>query len=118
MDSILTSIKKMLGIEKSYEHFDADIIMHINTVFMSLSQMGVGPKNGFVIRDEVTIWTDYIPKETLETIEAVKTYVYLNVKLLFDPPTSSSHLEAINKQIEMLEWRLYSATNFKETDKQ
>lgn len=106
MDSILKSIKKMLGPTGEYEYFDADIIMHINTVLMTLNQLGVGPSEGFAIKDDSATWTDLVPESTLARIEAVKTYVYLNVRLLFDPPTNSSHIEAINKQISMLEWRI------------
>lgn len=104
MDSILTSVKKMLGIAEEYEHFDPDIIMHINSVFMILAQLGVGPSSGFSISDKNTTWIDFI-KDT-ENIEAVKTYVYLKVRMIFDPPASSSVAEAMNRTISELEWRL------------
>lgn len=104
MDSILTSIKKLLGIEEEYEHFDPDIIMHINSVFMILTQLGVGPSEGFTIEDDTSIWTDFVPDTT--KIESVKTYIYLKVKLLFDPPLSSAVIESINRTISELEWRL------------
>ena len=104
MDSILTSIKKMLGIAEDYEHFDPDIIMHINSVFMILAQLGVGPKEGFAIEDNTSVWSDFIP-ETL-MLESVKTYIYLRVRLLFDPPLSSSVIESINRSIGELEWRM------------
>lgn len=105
MESILTSIKKMLGIGESYEHFDTDIIMHINSVFMDLNQLGVGPSNGFVITDEDDIWSDYIEDMTL--LQAVKSYMYLRVKLLFDPGSiGSSTLAAYERQIQQWEWRL------------
>lgn len=104
MDSILTSIKKMLGIAEDYEHFDPDIIMHINSVFMILFQLGVGPKEGFVIEDETSVWSDFI-SDTL-SLESVKTYIHLRVRLLFDPPLSSSVIESINRSISELEWRL------------
>jgi len=104
MDSILTSIKKLLGIAEEYEHFDSDIIMHINSVFLNLTQIGVGPVEGFSIIDKSEIWSDFIPDAT--KYEAVKTYVYLNVKLLFDPPSSSAVIDSINRQIERYEWRL------------
>ena len=105
MDSILTSIKKMLGIAEEYEHFDPDIIMHINSVFMTLTQLGVGPSEGFSIVDEDTIWTDFIPD--LVKLQAVKTYVYLKVRLLFDPASlGSATLAAYERQIQELEWRL------------
>lgn len=107
MESILTSIKKMLGISEEYEHFDPDIIMHINSVFMILTQMGVGSSKGFTIKDKTSKWTDFVSDIT--KIESVKSYTYLKVKLLFDPPLSSSVTESINRMISELEWRLYVA---------
>lgn len=104
MESILTSIKKMLGITEEYEHFDQDIIMHINTVFMILNQLGVGPSEGFSIQDSSAIWSDFVKSAT--NIEAVKSYMYLKVRLLFDPPLSSAVIESIKNQINELEWRL------------
>lgn len=104
MDSILTSIKKMLGISEDYEHFDQDIIMHINSVFMILTQMGVGPADGFRIEDDSATWSDFI--SDLKVLESVKSYMYLKVRLLFDPPTSSSVLDSTNRLISELEWRL------------
>lgn len=104
MESILTSIKKLLGIEETYEHFDADIIMHINTVFMILTQLGVGPAKGFSIQDAATTWEEFIPDGS--NLEAVKTYIHLKVKLVFDPPSSSSVIESMNRMISELEWRL------------
>lgn len=104
MESILTSIKKLLGITEDYEHFDADIIMHINSVFMILNQLGVGPEKGFSISDETATWNDYLPDAT--NLEAVKSYIHLKVKLLFDPPLSSSVMESMQHMISELEWRL------------
>ena len=104
MDSILTSIKKLLGIDEEYTQFDSDIIMHINTVFLNLTQLGVGPEEGFLIEDDAATWDDFIGDSS--QLQAVKTYVYLKVKLLFDPPLSSSVIESINRIISELEWRL------------
>lgn len=104
MDSILTSIKKMLGISEDYTQFDADLIMHINTVFLNLTQLGVGPVSGFTIEDEYSEWTDFISNST--QLQAVKSYMYLKVKLLFDPPLSSAVIESTNRMIAELEWRL------------
>ena len=109
MESILTSIKKMLGIAEDYEHFDTDIIMHINTVFMILTQLGVGPSEGFIIEGEGETWFDFIGDKI--TIEAVRSYIYLKVKLLFDPPLSSAVMESYNRQISELEWRLNIAVD-------
>ena len=104
MDSILTSVKKLLGIEEDYTHFDADIIMHINTVFMILNQLGVGPDEGFSITDKTSVWDDYIVD--LQNFEAVKSYMFLKVKMLFDPPTGSAVTESYNRTISELESRL------------
>ncbi len=105
MDSILTSIKKLLGIAEDYKHFDNDIIIHINSVFMILNQLGVGPANGFSISDEFATWADYLPEDN-KNFEAVKTYIHLKVKLIFDPPLSSTVAEAMKQMISELEWRL------------
>lgn len=109
MDSILTSIKKLLGITEEYEHFDPDIIMHINSAFMILNQLGVGPEEGFAIKDKNSTWDEFLSGGT--NLEAVKTYVYLKVKLMFDPPLSSTVIEAIKSQISELEWRLNVSTD-------
>ena len=104
MDSILVSIKKLLGIAADYTHFDPDIIMHINSAFSVLTQLGVGPPEGFRIDDDVKTWNDFI-NDTIR-LDAVKSYVYLKVSLMFDPPTSSAVLSAKERQISELEWRL------------
>ena len=104
MESILTSVKKLLGITEEYEHFDADIIMHINSVFLILNQLGVGPKEGFIIEDETSEWTDFI--EDSAQLQAVKSYMGLRVKLLFDPPLSNAVIESTNHMIAEFEWRL------------
>ena len=114
-DSILTSIKKMLGITEEYTHFDQDIIIHINTVLMILRQLGVGPKEGFAITDSYETWGDFLTDN--KDIEAVKTYVYLKVRLLFDPPLSSAVTESINRSINELEWRLNIAVDKTEATK-
>ena len=105
-ESILTSIKKLLGIPEDYEHYDADIIMHINSVFMILNQLGVGPSNGFSITDKTAVWGNFISDN--DNLEAVKSYMYMKVRLLFDPPLSSAVMECMNRMIGELEWRLNS----------
>jgi hypothetical protein len=105
MDSILTSIKKLLGIEESAEHFDADIIMYINMVFSILNHLGVGPETPFSISDKEAEWSDFISDNP--KIESVKTYVYMKVKLIFDPPASSAAMTAMNNLISELEFRLH-----------
>ena len=108
MESILTSIKLLLGIKEEYEYFDDQLIMHINSVFFILTQLGVGPSEGFSIEDKFATWNDFLPNE--QNIEAVKSYMHLKVKLLFDPPMSSAVLESINHLISELEFRLNVAT--------
>ena len=104
MESILTSTKKLLGITEEYEHFDSDIIIHINSVFMILTQIGVGPSEGFFITDKTATWDDFIP--TGKSLESVKSYMYMKVKLLFDPPQSSAVMESMKNMISEFEWRL------------
>ena len=103
MDSVLTSIKKVLGIAEDYNHFNDDLILHINSVFLILNQIGVGPEEGFTISGESDNWEDFT---TSNKLEHVKTYMYLKVKLIFDPPLSSAVMEAYNRIISELEWRI------------
>lgn len=103
-ESILISIKKVLGVPAEYTHFDLDIIMHINTAFSTLQQLGVGPDEGFMIQDETATWLEFIPEDP--RFNFVKTYIFQKVRLMFDPPASSSHIEALNKSIAELECRL------------
>ena len=105
MDSILTSIKKLLGITAEYKQFDPDLIIHINSVFLILKQLGIGPEQGFSISGEYETWDQFLP-EGSENFEAVKSYIYIKVKLLFDPPTSSAVMEAMNRIASEYEWRL------------
>lgn len=107
MESILTSIKKLLGIEEEYEVFDPDIIMHINTVFAILKRMGVGPSEGFSIQGAESTWNDFMGEDPDAILESVKTYIYLKVKLIFDPPSGSAILESIKENIRELEWGLH-----------
>ena len=111
MESILTSIKKMLGITEDYEHFDADLIMHINSVLMILTQLGVGPAEGFMIEDDTSTWVDFIPEANAAQLHAVKSYIFMKVKLIFDPPLSSAVIESYNRQIAEFEWRLNVAVD-------
>ena len=104
MDSILTSVKKMLGIAEDYEHFDSDIIMHINSVLSILTQLGVGPEEGFLITDKSATWSDFV--SDMSRLESIKSYVYMKVKLLFDPPLGSAVIESMNRLISEFEWRI------------
>lgn len=105
MESILTSIKEALQIVEGYTQYDNQIIMHINSVFTTLTQLGVGPSEGFFIEDDSAVWTDFIPD--LTKLQSVKTYIYLKVRIVFDPASlGSATLAAYERQIQELEWRL------------
>lgn len=110
MESILVSIKKLLGLYELDSSFDMDIIIHINTVFSIFAQEGIGPKKAFSISDDTTVWNDFIRDD--DCIEMVKSLTALKVRMLFDPPTSSAVIDSMNNQIKELEWRLYSHGNF------
>lgn len=106
MESILTSIKKLLGITSECTHFDPDLIMHINSVLFILTQIGVGPEEGFAITGETETWTDFLGEELIN-FNAVKSYVHLKTRLLFDTSQSSSVNAAVENMIKELECRLY-----------
>jgi len=103
-NSILNSTKKVLGIAPDYTAFDLDILMHINTVFSALEQLGVGPTGGFMIEDDTAEWGTLLGTDP--RFNAVKTYVYLRVRLLFDPPATSFAINAMQEQVKELEWRI------------
>lgn len=103
MDSILVSVKKLLGIDAEYTIFDPDIIIHINTAFAVLNQLGVGPEEGFMIESDSEVWDDYIVDYNFMM---AKTFVFLKVKIAFDPPSSTALLESMNRQLDELTWRL------------
>ena len=102
-ESILNSIKKLLGIAPDYTQFDADLIMHINSVFMVLNQLGVGPPSPFSIQSSTNLWSEFMANEG--TSELVKSYMFLKVKLLFDPPQNGTLVQAMKDQIAEFEWR-------------
>lgn len=104
VNSILTSIKKLLGVAESDTSFDMDITMYINSAFFNLNQIGVGPTEGYTITSKLNIWSEFIG--TRKDLEAVKTFVYLKTRLLFDPPQMGYLVEAIKEQIKETEWRL------------
>ena len=105
-ESILTLVKQSCGITEAQTVFDKDIIMHINSVFMILRQMGVGPANGYRIEDKNDQWSDFVSSDNI-LYEGVKTYVCAKVRLLFDPPSSGSHKDALMQAINEFEWRLH-----------
>ena len=102
--SILDSVKKLLGFDPDYEAFDMDILMHTNAIFSTLNQLGVGPKEAFSIEDNSSEWDEFTGG--LKILNDVKTYMYFRLRLIFDPPTTSFGLTAIEKQVTELEWRL------------
>lgn len=113
-ESILTSIKAQLGVTEADKTFDQQIIMHINSVFTTLMQLGVGPSKGFYIEDDVAEWADFITD--MSQLQAVKTYIFLKVKILFDPGSiGASTLAAYERQISEYEWRLNTIAESEET---
>ena len=108
MESILNNIKKLLGIDSEDDSFDVDIKAMINSTIPSLAQMGIGPPNGFIVTSIDDKWTDWINPTTIN-LEGVKTYLYLKTKLVFDPPTNSTVIDAFNKNLAELEWRMMLA---------
>jgi hypothetical protein len=107
-DSILDTTKKLLGFESDYTAFDLDIITHINAVFSTLRSIGVGPANGFMINDKEAVWADFTG---LEMMNDVKSYMFMKVRMMFDPPTTSFHLDSLKKMAEEIEWRLHVQTD-------
>lgn len=102
-ESILLTVKKMLGIAEEYHAFDLDIVININSVFLTLNQLGVGPESPFQITGDSEVWSSFV---STKDIPGIQTYIYLKTKLLFDPPTNSFLVDAIQKQIAEFEWRL------------
>lgn len=102
--SILNETKKVLGLEADYTAFDLDIVIHINSVFATLQQLGIGPIDGFEITGENETWDSFLKGD--KRLNPVKTYLYLRVRRLFDPPNAGYHMTAVDEQIKELEWRL------------
>ena len=109
--SILNTIKKALGLDPSYDVFDTDIVMHINSTFATLNKLGVGPEEGFSIEDDSATWQDFLGLVETNKLLSVKSYMYLKVRLLFDPPTTSFAIDAMKKNAEEYEWRLNVQTD-------
>jgi hypothetical protein len=103
-DSVLRNTKKILGLDEDYTAFDDDVIMHINSVLSTLNQLGIGPDEGFAIEDDSETWDTFLGDDP--RLNSVKTYIYLRVRILFDPPTTSYLINSMNEQIRELEWRL------------
>ena len=109
MDSILLSVKKMLGIVPEYTHFDGDLIIHINSVLSILTQLGVGPDEGYSISGVSDKWSSFVQPSHL--LEMAKSYTYMKVRMLFDPPTGGAVSEAMKQQIAEYEWRITVAVD-------
>lgn len=112
MDSILDSIKRVVGVEQDDTSFDVDILMHINSVFATLNQLGIGPLGGFSIEDSAAVWSDYLLDNP--NFNSVKTYMGLRVRMLFDPPATSFVIDAMKNQIQEFEWRLNAAREYRD----
>lgn len=95
----------MLGLAADYDAFDVDVVVDINAAMLTLKQLGVGPDTGYSITGSDEVWTD-IPNIDASSLNAVKQYIYLKTRMLFDPPTTSSHIDAMKSAISELEWRL------------
>jgi hypothetical protein len=103
-NSILKSVKKALNVPTDYAAFDTDVLMHTNSVFSTLNQLGVGPELGFMIEDDSAIWADLLGNDP--RLNHIKTYIFLRVRMLFDPPSTGFHTQAMQEQIRELEWRI------------
>ena len=110
-ESILLTVKKLLGLDEDFPAFDEDLIVHINSVFFIMHQMGIGKMFRITGVDE--LWSEYLDNRL--DLELVKTYVYAKVKMAFDPPTTGALKEALQELIKESEWRLFSATDLVET---
>lgn len=106
MESILTTIKKLLGIDEECKDFDVDVISAINSAFFFLTQLGVGPSSSFSITGDTETWNDFIPEDVYGNHMAIRSYIHLRARLIFDPPANSTLLQSIEKMIVELEWRL------------
>lgn len=115
-DSILLSIKKLLGMEpEEFDQYDVDITLHINTVIETLNQIGVDMPDGFSVTDKTVLWSDYLNRAKYSQIkDSIKSYIYMKVRLVFDPPTNTSLINAINESIKELEWRIRQWVEFYE----
>ena len=105
-ESILGSIKKLLGLDGDYDAFDQDVAIHINSALASLTQLGIGPANGFMITGSQETWQQLMQDNDPQTLQNVKTFVYINVKKVFDPPGASNHLTALDDVLKETTWRI------------
>ena len=104
-ESILKTIKQLIGCPDDFEQFDLDLTIHINSAFAALIQLGVGPKEGYRITGPDNVWSEF--EEDTQKSSLIKDYVYIKTRLLFDPPTSSALMDSLKEQLKEMEWRLY-----------
>lgn len=104
-ESILKTIKQLIGCPDDFEQFDLDLAIHINSAFAALTQLGVGPKEGYRITSPDNVWSEF--EEDTQKSSLIKDYVYIKTRLLFDPPTSSALMDSLKEQLKEMEWRLY-----------
>ena len=104
-ESILKTIKQLIGCPDDFEQFDLDLIVHINSAFATLTQLGVGPKEGYRITGADNAWSEF--EDNVQKLSLIKDYVYIKTRLLFDPPTSGSLMDSLKEQLKEMEWRLY-----------
>ena len=112
-ESILTSIKKLLGIVEDYTQFDTDIIIHINSAISILTQLGVGSSDGFSITDKRATWRDFVGDSSISILSMSKTFIYMKVRLIFDPPQSSAAIESLKQLIDEMSFRITVAVETK-----
>ena len=110
-NSIMLTVKKMLGIAEEYHAFDLDVITNINACFLTLNQLGVGPRYPFSISGPETQWDDFLSEQT-QVLQGVQTYVYMRVRLMFDPPTNSFLVDSMKKQLDEMEWRFMTQVDY------
>ena len=104
-ESILKTIKQLIGCPDDFEQFDLDLIVHINSAFATLTHLGVGPKEGYRIIGADNVWSEF--EDNAQKLSLIKDYVYIKTRLLFDPPTSGSLMDSLKEQLKEMEWRLY-----------
>ena len=105
-EQILTSVRHAIGLGEEHTYYDSDLILHINSTFDVLHQIGAGPTEGFAIEGELETWNDYFNREPARVINFVKTYMYISVKLLFDPPQNSFLVKSLEDKQKEYEWRI------------
>lgn len=104
-ESILKTIKQLVGCPDDFEQFDLDLTIHINSSFATLTHLGIGPKEGYRITGVDNVWSEF--EDDPQKLSLIKDYVYIKTRLLFDPPTNGSLMDSLTEQLKEMEWRLY-----------